>query len=112
MALEALVFPLMLKGINPREDDTFSIPAPVTTIEYTLTGGLGTPSAIPFELEISTSTTSAIAVSAPLLELVEAATAHVRAMAFLPGDEKADEIVDRLMARARPVERKRPLSRS
>ena len=44
-----------------------------------------------------------------LVDLVRSAAVHVQAIAVLPGDEKADEIVDKLMAK-RPVS-KSPLKR-
>lgn len=53
--------------------------------------------------------TGTLPVSERLVGFVESAFAHIRTMAFLPGSEEADQIVERLMARRE--EYQRPLIR-
>lgn len=80
------------------------------TIEYAATGGVGTPTSIPFEVDLPTLPTAQLPILEPIVELVAAAEAHIRAMAFLPGDPAADELVQRLRS-SRSAEGKRSLTR-
>lgn len=79
------------------------------SVDFSATGASGTPTTIPYRIEVSTCTTGTLPVSEPLVELVKTSFEHIQAMAFLPGNEEADEIIERLMARRE--ERQRPLTR-
>ncbi len=79
--------------------NTVAAPPNLPRIAMHLTGE-ETPSSLSCTTlpEMPTCSTSKPLVCDPLVELVEAATEHVMALAVLPGDEKADLIVDRLLA--------------
>ena len=99
----------LLALLDPHHAVVSNFEAPRVAIQLT---GDETPTSVPFGRdfpELPTCSTSSFVVSEPLVDLVRSATAHVQAMAVLPGDEKADEVVERLLAK-RPSN-KRPLRR-
>lgn len=104
-----LLFVLAMQGQNPY---AVSSAAPIPRVVNHVVGD-ETPSIVSMRsfdpAELPTSRSGEYQIAKPLKELVQSVGEYVRAMAFLPGDPEADEIVERLMRMRQ--ETKRPLKR-